>query len=281
MHVDFLTLRPPVPIAYYEANEYEACSPLEVYFDNLAEYYYTNPDSTAFLWDFGDGTTSNEKDPVHAFHESGFYNVSLTVFGDGGISTFFWVFRVHENPVAMFTVTPQVVILPDANVHIYNLSENATSYIWDLGDGTIAYTKDVVHSYSEVGEYGIHLTAITDYGCIDTTSVFPAVWVKGAGTIRFPNAFVPSKLGPNGGYYDDVDFSNEIFHPIAREVGEFKMLIFNRWGEQIFESNDIKIGWDGYYKGKLCSQDVYVYRAIGKYSNGYTFEVRGNVTLLR
>ncbi len=281
MHVDFLTLRPPVPIAYFEANDYEACSPLEVYFDNLAEYYYTNPDSTAFLWDFGDGTTSNEKDPVHAFHESGFYNVSLTVFGDGGISTFFWVFRVHENPVAMFTVTPQVVILPDANVHIYNLSENATSYIWDLGDGTIAYTKDVVHSYSEVGEYGIHLTAITDYGCIDTTSVFPAVWVKGAGTIRFPNAFVPSKLGPNGGYYDDVDFSNEIFHPIAREVGEFKMLIFNRWGEQIFESNDIKIGWDGYYKGKLCSQDVYVYRAIGKYSNGYTFEVRGNVTLLR
>ena len=56
---------------------------------------------------------------------------------------------------------------------------------------------------------------------------------------------------------------------------------FNRWGEQIFESKDIKVGWDGYYNGKLCSQDVYVYRAIGKFIDGSPYDVKGNVTLLR
>ncbi|MDD3892654.1 MAG: PKD domain-containing protein [Bacteroidales bacterium] len=282
-HAEFLTLRPPVPIAYYESNEnnYEDCAPLKVYFENKSEYYYTHPDSTAFLWDFGDGTWSNEREPIHTFQDSGFYNVSLSVYGDGGVSTFFWVFRVHENPIADFEVNPLTVILPDARVNIYNLSVNATRYEWDLGDGTYPTTKDVTHTYTDVGEYRISLTAYTDYGCSHSTFRFPAVWVKRAGIIRFPNAFVPSKEGPNGGYYDYTDYKNEVFHPIEVAVAEFKMMIFNRWGEQIFESNDIKIGWDGYYNGKLCNQDVYVYRAVGKYTNGSMFEVKGNVTLLR
>ena len=271
----YLTLKAPQPIADFDANQYEACSPLVVYFENNSEYGHT------YLWDFGDGTFSDEFEPVHTYEESGYYNVSLKVTGDGGDRYYFAVFQVYENPIADFVVTPQEVILPDARVNIYNRTVGALNYIWDLGDGTIAYTEDVVHTYSEMGEYRIHLTAISEHGCVDTTFKFPAVWVKGSGLIRFPNAFVPSKLGPNGGYYDDVDFSNEVFHPITEAVGEYKLMIFNRWGEQIFESNDVKIGWDGYYKGKLSNQDVYVYRAVGKFTNGRTFDVRGNVTLLR
>jgi gliding motility-associated-like protein len=117
--------------------------------------------------------------------------------------------------------------------------------------------------------------------CVDDTSSVPAVWVEGAGRIRFPNAFVPSLLGPNGGEYDAVDFKNEVFHPYSDGVIEYKLLIFNRWGEQIFRSDDIRIGWDGYYKGKLCDQGVYVWRATGKFTNGQQFDLRGNVTLLR
>ena len=271
----YLTLKAPQPIADFDANQYEACSPLVVYFENNSEYGHT------YLWDFGDGTFSDEFEPVHTYEESGYYNVSLKVTGDGGDRYYFAVFQVYENPIADFVVTPQEVILPDARVNIYNRSVGALNYIWDLGDGTIAYTEDVIHTYSEMGEYRIHLTAISEHGCVDTTFKFPAVWVKGSGLIRFPNAFVPSKLGSNGGYYDDVDFSNEVFHPITEAVGEYRLMIFNRWGEQIFESDDVKIGWDGYYKGKLSNQDVYVYRAVGKFTNGRTFDVRGNVTLLR
>ncbi len=259
----------------FDANQYEACSPLVVYFENNSQYGHS------YEWDFGDGTTSTEREPTHTYYEAGYYNVSLKVIGDGGERYYFAVFQVFENPVADFVVTPEVAILPDATVHIYNLSEKATSYFWDVGDGTTYISRDVVHRYQEMGEYRIKLIAYTDNACVDSTSRFPAVWVRGAGFIRFPNAFVPSKVGPSGGQYDDVDYKNEIFHPVYHAVVEYKLMIFNRWGEQIFESNDIKVGWDGYYNGKLSSQDVYVYRAVGKYSNGQTFNVRGNVTLLR
>jgi gliding motility-associated-like protein len=59
------------------------------------------------------------------------------------------------------------------------------------------------------------------------------------------------------------------------------MNIFNRWGELIFESTDVNIGWDGYYRGKLCKQDVYVWKVTGKFSNGDLFTLAGDVTLLK
>jgi gliding motility-associated-like protein len=271
----YLSLIPALPIANFDANEYEDCAPLEVYFENNSQYGDT------YEWDFGDGNTSTEREPSHIFTEPGYYNVSLTVTGDGGVRHYFRVFQVFENPEADFVIAPREVMLPDARVHMYSKSRLASQYVWDLGDGTIRTTRDVVHTYTAMGEYRVTLTVFSEYGCEDTKSEYPAVWVKGGGRIRFPNAFVPSKLGPNGGVYDEVDFKNEVFHPVTEAVVEYRLLIFNRWGEQIFQSDDIKIGWDGYYNGKLCSQDVYVWRAIGKYSNGKTFDLRGNVSLLR
>jgi gliding motility-associated-like protein len=100
-------------------------------------------------------------------------------------------------------------------------------------------------------------------------------------TIRFPNAFMPSKLGSNGGVYDAIDYTNEVFHPVSEGVVDYKLLIFTRWGELIFECNDVLIGWDGYFKGKLCNQDVYMWKATGKFSNGKKIDMKGNVTLLR
>ena len=62
---------------------------------------------------------------------------------------------------------------------------------------------------------------------------------------------------------------------------EYELNIFNRWGELIFVSKDPKIGWDGYYRGKLCKQDVYVWKVRIKFSNGEVLEKVGDVTLLR
>ncbi|MBC7126148.1 MAG: gliding motility-associated C-terminal domain-containing protein, partial [Bacteroidales bacterium] len=59
------------------------------------------------------------------------------------------------------------------------------------------------------------------------------------------------------------------------------LMIFSRWGEQIFTSTDVNIGWDGYVNGKLAQQGVYMWRAIGKFTNGKPFDMKGNVTLLR
>jgi gliding motility-associated-like protein len=100
--------------------------------------------------------------------------------------------------------------------------------------------------------------------------------------IAFPNAFTPNGNGPSGGYWtmDDM-FNNDIFFPIYKGIEEFKMQIFNRWGELLFQTEDVRQGWDGYYKGKLCQQDVYVWRVSGTFMDGGDFTEMGDVTLLR
>ncbi len=277
----YITLLPPLPVVLFEADHYQSCSPLQVYFINNSMY------GDSCLWDFGyfddegNPVTSTVWEPYHEFIEPGFYNVGLKVWGDGGENYYFATFQVWENPIARFEVLPEHVMLPEATVRIFNLSENAYRSVWDLGDGTITTVRDPIHTYKELGEYRITLTVYTENGCEDTDSRYPAVWVEGTGFIKFPNAFVPNPNGSNGGYYDAVDFANEVFHPYADGVTDYRLMIFNRWGEQIFESKDIKIGWDGYYNGKICDQGVYVWRAIGRFTNGKQFDVKGNVTLLR
>lgn len=277
-----LTLLPPEPIALFESQGYSDCAPLEVYFINNSQYGNT------YFWDFGDGTTSTDFEPNHTFHDAGYYNVKLIVTGDGGERHYYKTYRVYPNPIADFEVAPNRVLLPNAWVHVYNTSQYGNYFFWDLGDGFTTTIQpgdldypDILHEYKEIGEYRITLIAYTEYGCSDTTSRFPAVWVEGQGRIRFPNAFVPNPVGPNGGIYDEVDYKNEVFHPVGEGVVEYKLLIFNRWGEQLFQSNNIRIGWDGYYNGKLSPQDVYVWRAIGRFADGKLFDLRGNVTLLR
>jgi gliding motility-associated-like protein len=107
------------------------------------------------------------------------------------------------------------------------------------------------------------------------------VEVKGKGKVEFPNAFTPSLAGPSDGQYDPNSPTNNVFHPQAEGVLDYKLYIYNRWGELMFESKNIETGWDGYFNGKLCPQDVYIWKAEGKFINGKTFEESGDVTLLR
>ena len=102
----------------------------------------------------------------------------------------------------------------------------------------------------------------------------------------YPTAFRPNMNndGSDGG--QDVsnipasEINQYFFPPVKEKVDDYHLQIFNRWGELIFETDDINIGWTGYYKGKLCKQDVYVWLVEGKYSNGKPFKKAGDITLL-
>jgi gliding motility-associated-like protein len=271
----WLVLRPAEPIASFTSNKYEDCSPLEVNFYNYSDYGYS------YLWDFGDGTTSTEEEPEHEFTEPGYYNVKLVVEGDGGIRHFYQVYQVFENPTADFVFDPDTVLLPNATVYFFSKSKLATKYEWDFGDNSfLSYDRNPIHTYDNMGKYDVKLTVWSEHLCSDTKLASPALLVIGYGRLRFPNAFIPSKI-PNEGFYDEVDFTNEVFHPVHEGVEEYKLTVFNRWGQQIFETKNIKVGWNGYYQGRLLPQDVYVWRATGRYVDGKLFDMRGNVTLLR
>ena len=72
-----------------------------------------------------------------------------------------------------------------------------------------------------------------------------------------------------------------MFFPFINYVGEFHMQVFNRWGELVFESFDIDIGWDGYYRGTLSQQDTYVWKIDVTFTDGIKRNAVGDITLLR
>ena len=188
---------------------------------------------------------------------------------------------VHPNANAFFVLQPNEVTVPSQAVYTYNLSSNADLYTWDFGDGTASAESDPIHFYQEPGTFDVMLIANNEWNCPDTFSVEDAVTALAAGELLFPNAFTPNNSGPSDGVYDPNSFNNDVFFPIHQGVSEYKLEVFNRWGELLFVSNDVKIGWDGYYRGRPSKQDVYVWKAYAKFSDGQESVLKGDVTLLR
>ena len=191
--------------------------------------------------------------------------------------------RVDATPRAYFEVAPDFVYVDDERVRCFNLSEGATDFIWEFGDGDTSHVRDPFHKYLTEGVFDITLHAYSPEGCYDSYTLSPAVTVEPAGEITFANVFRPNPDGPLG---EDVDAltSDQIdqmfFPPIKEQVTDYKLQIFNRAGVLIFQSESINKGWDGYYKGRLVMQGVYVWYVEGKYANGKPFKKTGDITLL-
>jgi gliding motility-associated-like protein len=274
--VNTIQIIAPTPVSSFTLDEYSGCAPLTVSFTNNSSY------AESYTWDFGDGSSASSEEPVHTYYNEGTFQVTLYANGPGGQHiSYGGPIQVHPQPTAFFNVSPSVVFIPDQPILCFNLSQNAESYVWHFGDGTTSTEQSPNHYYTEEGEYTISLFVNTAYHCTDSFAIPRAVVAKAAGQIEFPSAFTPNPFGPNGGQYEPGDLNNDVFHPVCVGVEEYQLSIFNRWGELIFESKDTGIGWDGYYRNEICKQDVYVWKAKGKFLNGKSFLFAGDVTLIR
>jgi gliding motility-associated-like protein len=272
-----VTIDPPLPSVGFIGSG-EGCGPLTVSFTN------TSVLALGYLWDFGDGGTSGLTDPTYTYYTPGTYSVSLTAFGTGGTAASLVKVDsivVHPSATAYFTLQPAQVVAPSQPLFTYNLSGNATAYVWDFGDGTFSNEADPVHYYQSAGDFDVSLVANNIWNCPDTFSIAGAVTAIASGEMTFPNAFTPGNSGPGDGLYDPVGYDNNIFHPMSSGVEDYHLQIFNRWGELLFETNDIHQGWDGYYRGQPAKQDVYVWKAYARFSSGDEKRLAGDVTLLR
>ncbi|MCK9612345.1 MAG: gliding motility-associated C-terminal domain-containing protein [Bacteroidales bacterium] len=90
-----------------------------------------------------------------------------------------------------------------------------------------------------------------------------------------PVVYIPNIFSPNG------DGNNDVLYVRSEHIKELNFSIYNRWGEKVFESQNKNDGWDGNYKGKPCSVDVYVYHATIVFEDGTETSRKGNVTLVR
>ncbi len=134
------------------------------------------------------------------------------------------------------------------------------TYLWQDG------SKDSIYVVTVLGEYSV----IVHYnGCINSDSVNIGECPP-SGSIWFPDAFTP-----NG------DGLNDTFRPVGTGIEKFSMQIFNRWGTRIFETSSPETGWDGTFKGSLCPEETYVFKASYKITGGEVKQVSGSIILQR
>ena len=252
------------------------CLPLKVKFKS-------NIDQPASIrWEFGDGGFSDQKEPEWIFDIAGDYEVQLHFTGkDAAKTVLSTVINVYPKPTARFEISPEDAIIPDNEIQFHNYSTGAVKSKWDFGDGTTSELFEPRHKYARFGNYDLKLISFSEYGCTDTVLLVNAFAGNGY-YIIFPNAFIPNPDGPSGGYYTPKsDEAGHVFHPAFAGVSDYQLRIFTRRGILVFETDDINIGWDGYFKGQICDQGVYVWKVRGTFVNGETFTKMGDVTLLR
>ncbi|MCA1741151.1 MAG: PKD domain-containing protein [Bacteroidales bacterium] len=269
-------INPSAPVADFDSIP-GACTPYYASFTNTSQYAVT------YLWEFGDGAISYEENPVHTYIRGGVYRVRLTATGPGGTDVREMMITVFNTPTSFFEAIPDSVYVDDESVRFFNMSEGADYFIWEFGDGDTSRLVDPYHKYMREGIYPVTLHAYTDEGCYNTYQLLPGVKVIPAGDLRFGNVFRPNLSGPIGGDVTQLprDMLDMVFYPVVKEhIDNYKLQIFNRSGVLIFESNEINTGWDGYYKGQLCMQGVYVWYVEGNYASGKPFRKVGDITLL-
>ncbi len=271
-----IEILPNLPTVEYGPNA-EGCSSLTV------EFYSETFDTENYLWEFGDGNISTSANPKHTYFSPGEYNVKLTVTGKGGqtIKDDLTI-NVFPQPQAFFEAFPKVVTVPGQSVSFANKSIDAVEYFWDFGNGDSSSEFSPVYEYQKPGNYDVSLEVTNEFGCKDNHVLNEPIIALEGGDIDFPNAFTPNLGGPNSGEYVYGDKNNYVFYPTLQEgIVEYKMQIFSRWGQLMFESNDLKLGWNGYYNNKICAQGVYIWKVTCRFSTGEVKVFTGDVTLIR
>lgn len=150
-----------------------------------------------------------------------------------------------------YTEQTELTIL-DTEVNFTNTSQGANQYEWDFDDNTqISNESNPIHNFpEEVGNYNVQLVAFNDNNCSDT--IRGLVQINDELIFYIPNTFTP----------DDNDF-NEIFVPVfysGYEPDDYNFMIFNRWGELIFNTKSPNVGWDGSYQGRPAVEGTYVWK---------------------
>lgn len=258
----------PLPEADFEVSDTKACDSLTVSFVNLST------GATSWFWDFGDGNSSTAQHPVHSYG-TGTFDVTLIAYSSDGCSDTLFkkgLIRVLPTPIAAFTTQENLsdpILLENALIHFQNRSQYANSYFWEFGDGAVSTETHPVHRYEEAGEYPVTLYAYNEYGCYDSLTISPILIIPN-GVIFVPNAFTP-----NG------DGTNEEFLLKGEGITDYELVIYDRWGSEIFRSQSILNSWDGQYKGQPAQEGVYVWKLVVSLNNGTKRDRGGTLTLIR
>jgi gliding motility-associated-like protein len=240
----------------------------------LATFNNTTLAGQQFYWNFGDGSISRETSPSHLYAVPGSYIITLIGVDSTTCNisdTISATIVVSDKPTANFTAAPQPPLVNTSITFTNQSSPDAVRFKWIFGDGDSLVTTSqqaVQHEYNSTGTFNACLIAYNRYNCTDTICKPIQTLIDAA--VDVPNAFTP--LSSDG---------NNIVYVRGFGITKMRFIIWNRWGQKVFESSSKQKGWDGKYNGAIQPMDVYAYTLDVEFFDGKKLTKTGDITLIR
>lgn len=264
-----------LPVVSFSGGPTTGCAPLCV--DFLDQSTVQNSNAAQWLWQFGDGGTDTLQNPTYCYNNQGQYSVILTVTSAEGCvytDSLSQYITVIPGPQAAFTFGPQPASISDPTILFTDQSTaGPVEWYWAFGPpGGTSNLQNPTYVYPDTGAFQVMLVVSAAGGaCPDTA--WAEVIISPELLVWIPNAFTP-----NG------DGKNDIFMPVFSDpsyVTDYEFLVFDRWGNLLFNTNDPYKGWDGRVKGDTGQIDTYVFRCWVRGLDGKDHRFIGSINLIR
>lgn len=263
---------PVPPIIDIRPDVFLACRPSIVNFRNASQFISPAYDIT---WDFGDGTTVKGFDASHLYNTLGKFDVKVRIKSPSNCQSerlFEDLIEVVERPSAGFDYVSENLLNGYYKLDFEDISSDGDYVKWQFGELATSAEQNPSFTFPDTGTYIILQKVFNNEGCFDTAMV--EIVLRPENFVYIPDAFTPNN-----------DLLNDEFRVVGlfRGMQSFKMLIYNRYGEEIFESNDPLNGWNGLKKnsGIPAPPDVYIYLVEYVDVAGEKILKKGNISLLR
>ncbi len=263
----------PVPaLIIVKPNDTVSCAPAKVLFNNLSN---TIDNTYELLWEFGDGGEATDISPTHVYLDTGTFDVRLEITSPIGCysdTVFKELVKILPPPVADFYFDPEDPSNLEPDVHIVDQSAYAAHWDWYVNGQLISQKPDFIYTFPDTGIQEVTLIITHPEKCQDTLVQF--IDVEPKVTFFLPNAFTPNE-----------DATNDFFKGIGvtRGISDFKMEIWDRHGQLVFNTTDPTDAWNGRVNNNRRPAKSGVYVCVVSFTGprGELFDYRGYTTLIR
>ncbi len=228
----------------------------------------SQPLTYEWYYESGVGTSSVGVHPEACYGSAGSFSVMLITSNACGIDTI-----VKSNYINVFDY-PNLTAYGDTSINI-----GETAQVFATGGLVYYWSPDVNGSIACVtcSATAVSPTVTTDYIVVSYNSSYCKVQdtVTVIVDVNCGDFFIPNAFSPND------DGLNDVINVHGRCIETFNLQIFDRWGEKVFETSSITDGWDGTYRGQKMNTGVFIYKADGVSIDGQSFNMKGNITLIR
>lgn len=261
----------PIPNVVISANKTNSCPPLctDISFSSSAPVQIYN-------WSLGNGVSGSSSTVQTCYNASGIYTINAMVtdiYGCSNVTTY--TVEVHPKPIADFNFAPIKPIEKLEEVTFTDASHEGIITTWNwyfFNTAQVTSThQNPFYTYQDAGDYPVVLVVKTDKGCSDT--LIKKITVGEDYGIYTPNAFTP-----NG------DGINDVFQPKGFGITKYQLLIYDRWGEKVFQTSTFEEGWDGKFQGRggnIMEEGTYSWLINVTNVYGKSHELKGHVTLIK